>query len=244
MWTARTWSVIWASTITRTAGQSAPIFTLAEGVGVEALLEQTVQVPATRFRVPDVCVILAGSEPEQIFTTPPFICIEILSRDDRLSAMQERVKDYLAFGVPYVWILDLQAAAHGDALPKACWKRRNCEPRIRHPDPNGSAVRVNVYATFARRFVRCLSGCGSSPPNSPIPTRGRHLATGRYIVTQYRPPSPVRIHHGDGGAGVSRRRKNAALQPDARVAGAGGVVPDRERGARRRRRFGKRCCWR
>lgn len=74
--------------------------------GIEAVPEQRVRVSATRFRVPDVCVILAGSEPEQIFTTPPFICIEILFKEDRLSAMQERVKDYLAFGVPYVWILD------------------------------------------------------------------------------------------------------------------------------------------
>jgi Uma2 family endonuclease len=75
-------------------------------LGIEVVPEQRVQVSATRFRVPDVCVILAGSEPGQIFTTPPFICIEILSRDDRLTAMYERVKDYLAFGVPYVWILN------------------------------------------------------------------------------------------------------------------------------------------
>jgi Uma2 family endonuclease len=68
--------------------------------------EQRVQVTPTRFRIPDICVV-AGPEPdEQILTRPPFICIEILSRDDRLSEMQERVQDYLAFGVPYVWILD------------------------------------------------------------------------------------------------------------------------------------------
>jgi Uma2 family endonuclease len=74
--------------------------------GIHVVPEQRVQVSPTRFRVPDVCVV-AGREPtEQIFRTPPFICIEILSRDDRLSAMQERVGDFLRFGVPYVWILD------------------------------------------------------------------------------------------------------------------------------------------
>src|ERR1035438_8849467 len=57
------------------------------------------------FRVPDVCLVL-GEPAEQIFRTPPFICIEILSPDDRLSEMRQRVEDYLAFGVPYVWILD------------------------------------------------------------------------------------------------------------------------------------------
>ena len=67
--------------------------------------EQRVQVPPTRFRVPDVCVTLE-TPGEQIFTKPPFICIEILSPEDRLSAMQERVTDYLDTGVQYVWILD------------------------------------------------------------------------------------------------------------------------------------------
>jgi Uma2 family endonuclease len=74
-------------------------------LGIRVVPEQHVQVSAARFRIPDVCVVL-GEPDEQIFTKPPFICIEILSRDDRLSEMRERVEDYLAFGVPYVWILD------------------------------------------------------------------------------------------------------------------------------------------
>src|SRR5580698_3883641 len=75
--------------------------------GVTAAQEQRVQVSATRFRVPDVCVIL-GPPAEQIFRKPPFIVIEILSPDDRLSQMQERMDDYLDFGVPYVWLIDPQ----------------------------------------------------------------------------------------------------------------------------------------
>ena len=43
---------------------------------------------------------------EQIVGTPPLICIEILSKDDRVSEMHERVDDYLKFGVPFVYILD------------------------------------------------------------------------------------------------------------------------------------------
>jgi Uma2 family endonuclease len=73
--------------------------------GVRAVPEQRVQVSPTRFRVPDICVVI-GKPTEQIFRTPPFICIEILSKDDRISEMQERVEDYLRFGVRYVWILD------------------------------------------------------------------------------------------------------------------------------------------
>jgi Uma2 family endonuclease len=74
--------------------------------GIDVVPEQRVQVSPTRFRVPDVCVIVDDGPPEQIFRTPPLICVEILSKDDRLSEMQERIDDYLDFGVRYVWILD------------------------------------------------------------------------------------------------------------------------------------------
>jgi Uma2 family endonuclease len=73
--------------------------------GLWALVEERVQVAATRFRIPDVCLVV-GNPHEQILRTPPFICIEVLSPDDRFSEMRQRVEDYLTFGVPYVWILD------------------------------------------------------------------------------------------------------------------------------------------
>jgi Uma2 family endonuclease len=51
--------------------------------------------------------VLTRDDPEeQIFTSPPFVCVEILSRSDRMSEMQERIDDYLSFGVPNVWVLD------------------------------------------------------------------------------------------------------------------------------------------
>ena len=74
--------------------------------GVYAVVEQRVQVSPTRFRVPDVCVVAGGRPKEQIFRTPPLICIEILSPEDRLSRVQERMSDYLEFGVEHVWLLD------------------------------------------------------------------------------------------------------------------------------------------
>src|SRR6266446_6344575 len=51
--------------------------------GITAVPEQRVQVSATRFRIPDVCVVL-GTPTEQIFTKPPFLCVEILSPEDRM----------------------------------------------------------------------------------------------------------------------------------------------------------------
>jgi Uma2 family endonuclease len=73
---------------------------------IQAVPECRVQVAPTRFRIPDVCVILGQEEQEPILRKPPFICIEVLSSEDRMPRIQERVKDYFAFGVPYVRIVD------------------------------------------------------------------------------------------------------------------------------------------
>ncbi len=74
---------------------------LESTLGAYAFPEQRVQVKATRFRVPDVCVYL-GSEPdEQVFRTPPFLVIEILSKDDRAGDLQDKLDDYRHFGVHF-----------------------------------------------------------------------------------------------------------------------------------------------
>jgi len=75
-------------------------------LGTYSFPEQRVQVKPSRFRVPDVCVYV-GSEPDrQVFRTPPFLAIEILSKDDRASDVQEKLDDYRDFGIPFVWIID------------------------------------------------------------------------------------------------------------------------------------------
>ena len=70
------------------------------------VVEQRVQVAPTRFRIPDVTVLRPDQAHEPIITKPPLILIEVLSKDDTLRSMQERVDDYLHFGVQHVWILD------------------------------------------------------------------------------------------------------------------------------------------
>jgi Uma2 family endonuclease len=68
--------------------------------------EQRLQVKATRFRIPDICVYV-GSEPdEQVFRTPPFLAVEVLSKDDRASDLLDRLDDYRDFGIPFVWVID------------------------------------------------------------------------------------------------------------------------------------------
>ena len=76
--------------------------------GISVFPEQRVQVKPTRFRIPDLCVVL-GFPDEQIFRKPPFLCIEILSPVDTVQSLQDRIDDYLAFGVPYVWVVNPQS---------------------------------------------------------------------------------------------------------------------------------------
>lgn len=73
---------------------------------IAAVTEQRVQVRATRFRIPDISVVAGGSPGTQILVQPPLICIEILSPSDSMDQMQDRIDDYLTFGVPYVWVLN------------------------------------------------------------------------------------------------------------------------------------------
>ena len=78
-----------------------------EEAGILAVPELRLRVSSTRFRVPDICVFLSNPG-ERVPTKPPFICIEILSPEDRMSRVEVRINDYLAMGVPYVWVLDPQ----------------------------------------------------------------------------------------------------------------------------------------
>ena len=74
--------------------------------GIFVIQEQRLRLGPNRYRVPDLCVVVGTEPDEQIFTQPPFLCIEILSPEDRMSRMQSRIDDYLAFGVRYVWVID------------------------------------------------------------------------------------------------------------------------------------------
>jgi Uma2 family endonuclease len=102
-----------------------------------AIVEQRVQVRQGKFRIPDVCVIL-GSTNEQVLTTPPFLCVEILSPEDRMSRVWERIHDYFEMGVPNVWVVDPQnrtahiATAAGD-LHRVTDALRTTEPVLEVP---------------------------------------------------------------------------------------------------------------
>ena len=70
-----------------------------------AVVEGRLQTKKTRFRVPDVMLFAGGMPQGRIAVTPPHLVVEVLSPDDRAADVQEKIEEYLAFGVPYVWII-------------------------------------------------------------------------------------------------------------------------------------------
>jgi Uma2 family endonuclease len=73
---------------------------------VRTVTEVRTQVKGARFRVPDVSVLRADAPREPIIRHPQLIAIEILSPEDRLNRLQEKVDDYLDFGVGNIWVID------------------------------------------------------------------------------------------------------------------------------------------
>lgn len=73
---------------------------------VTARTELRVQVKATRFRVPDVCVLCHDAPRERIVQRAPLLCVEVLSPEDTMSRLRERVRDFLGMGVREVWVVD------------------------------------------------------------------------------------------------------------------------------------------
>jgi Uma2 family endonuclease len=108
-----------------------------ESQGIHVFPEVRIRVAPTRFRVPDVCVYL-GAEPEgQVLADPPFLVIEILSPEDRMSRMLRKIQDYQAMGVPHVWVADpwdRKAYMYdGLALVEARGSLTTADPRISVP---------------------------------------------------------------------------------------------------------------
>lgn len=79
---------------------------LANTVGIQVLPEIRLRMSPTRFRVADIAVWRSGSIGDRIPTVPPFLVIEILSREDRLVRLQPKIREYLTHGVERVWVID------------------------------------------------------------------------------------------------------------------------------------------
>jgi Uma2 family endonuclease len=123
---------------TRILGNNAKIWNL------RIFPEQRVQTSSHHYRIADVCAVSRQIPFEAIIRTPPLLCIEILSRDDRMSEIQERVEDYLAMGVPVVWVVDPRRRKAYMATPAGA-----LEPAPEALTVPGTAIRVPVADIYA-----------------------------------------------------------------------------------------------
>jgi Uma2 family endonuclease len=65
------------------------------------------RVTSTRYRVPDVLVMIRPYRQERgVVIDPPFLVIEVLSPDDRQRETLKRFADYAAFGVRHIVQMD------------------------------------------------------------------------------------------------------------------------------------------
>ena len=86
--------------------QSNLIFTLRSRYPrLKVIPELRSQIATNRYRLPDVAVTLAAPA-GLILTEAPYIAIEILSKDDSMSAVLEKLAEYAAIGTPNIWLFD------------------------------------------------------------------------------------------------------------------------------------------
>lgn len=81
------------------------LFNQASKQGAFVFPELRMQTGPRRFRVPDILVTTRKGR-GRILKEPPFLCVEILSPEDRFSRVEAKINEYLDFGIPNVWVVD------------------------------------------------------------------------------------------------------------------------------------------
>ena len=66
----------------------------------------SLRVSPTRIRVADIVLLSKSAPYEPIPSTPPLLCVEILTPDDGFGEVQEKIADYVAMGVRAIWVVD------------------------------------------------------------------------------------------------------------------------------------------
>ena len=91
----------------------------AERLRIRVVPEIRIQIHPRRFRVADVAAWRPGNIGDRIPTVAPFLVIEILSPEDRITRMQPKIAEYLSIGVEWIWLIDpLEKSA-------ICYSQRN-----------------------------------------------------------------------------------------------------------------------
>ena len=68
--------------------------------------EMRVRTGPTRFRIPDITVVDRAQPVEQVPTLPPLSVWEVLSPEDRIAKVLQKLSDYAEMGIREIWLLD------------------------------------------------------------------------------------------------------------------------------------------
>ncbi|HUA93134.1 MAG TPA: Uma2 family endonuclease [Terracidiphilus sp.] len=79
---------------------------------IRAAAELRVQVAKHSFRVPDVTVLDRNLPVEEIITHPPLAVFEILSPEDTVNRLLEKLADYEQMGIPTILVIDPKSGRH------------------------------------------------------------------------------------------------------------------------------------
>jgi len=75
-------------------------------LGVLSRTELRVQTSAENFRVPDVTLLSRDAPREQIITHAPLAVFEILSPEDTMTRMLEKLAEYERMGIGAIWVIE------------------------------------------------------------------------------------------------------------------------------------------
>jgi Uma2 family endonuclease len=109
---------------------------------IRAVQEQRTRVAPSKFRIPDVSVFARDLPVEQVFTRPQLIAVEVLSPEDRHSRMDEKIRNYIDFGVPNIWVVDAAARVGWDCSD-GNWLRKE------RFEVSGSPIYLSLPELFA-----------------------------------------------------------------------------------------------
>ena len=68
--------------------------------------ELRIRIRPGKYRIPDVAVLDRTDDLEQVPTRPPVAVFEVLSPEDTVLELNEKLDDYTAMGIPHIWVVD------------------------------------------------------------------------------------------------------------------------------------------
>ncbi|MEO7650732.1 MAG: Uma2 family endonuclease [Bryobacteraceae bacterium] len=125
----------------RTQTKLAAIFVALEKAWpLFAAVETRTRVSRERVRIPDASVYSPNKPSSPALDQSPFLVIEILSPNDRMSDSMEKLHEYKAAGIAHIWVADPQTRrlyAYSGALTEV--------PAFRLPEFNVEIAPTDIF---------------------------------------------------------------------------------------------------